>query len=715
MPPTIFTPPPAPPQDLATALQQATTALQKVLETKPDTDRLMAEMVRICGQALQAGAAGVWVTENPDKPELILEHNLPALMLLVEGVPARGAVAGVRRCARESKPLIVPPFFTEHEGGGGMGGVDVPANPSPFELLFVPMKLHGKVGLVLLMAVPPPPQTAGTPGGAPAGHDSLHRTYLNFLTRQVASVEQSLTERHLTLMEKDRGRSSKLVQFAQQVHKHLFLGPVAADLSNLARDVLEADRVTVELYPRLKKKIIAVSNVDEPNRRGAMMQVQRLIFDYVRDRQVPVVIDRDAAKQLVSDPTLQDATAAYFAAGGGGGGGGAGQGAGGTTYGAGSGFDAFVATPIKSDDPAAPVLGVMLAEYATSAKAQANSALAAEVARLSAGSVANAMDVESVPLIKSFYALRQLWRKPTAGKRQLALTVAGILLVAIAIIGVIPFDFSIKADCQIRPSAQLSIVAPLEERIVNIPVRAGEHVYPQDKKATLGDAVKPLAVFDSTELVAQRAEAMGKLGELEVQRKDMAAKADLIKIGGLEKQIEQVQTQIGLLDHQIEQCTVWSPIEGTVLTENIEQRRWSTPKKSEPLMEVASFTDWELVVDVPESEVAAVRAALDRETRRSSIDGRADAGIEVEYILYPWPDMRYSIHAKGSATLLPASQQSKNANVFRLQVKLDPASLPPGIAMSGVTGRAKVHVGKKPLMTQWLRGVSRLLKMTMFF
>ena len=103
----------------------------------------------------------MWVTENPDRPELILEHNLPALQLLAEGVPARGAVAGVRRCARESKPLIVPPFFTEQETGGVVpgigGGVDVPANPSPFELLFVPMKLHGKVGLVLLMAVPPPP------------------------------------------------------------------------------------------------------------------------------------------------------------------------------------------------------------------------------------------------------------------------------------------------------------------------------------------------------------------------------------------------------------------------------------------------------------------------------------------------------------------------------------------------------------------------------
>ena len=66
-------------------------------------------------------------------------------------------------------------------------------------------------------------------------------------------------------------------------------------------------------------------------------------------------------------------------------------------------------------------------------------------------------------------------------------------------------------------------------------------------------------------------------------------------------------------------------------------------------------------------------------------------------------------------TLLPASQQSKNANVFRLQVKLDPTSLPPGIAMSGFTGRAKIHVGRKPLATQWTRGAMRLLKMTLMF
>ncbi len=160
---------------------------------------------------------------------------------------------------------------------------------------------------------------------------------------------------------------------------------------------------------------------------------------------------------------------------------------------------------------------------------------------------------------------------------------------------------------------------------------------------------------------------------------------------------------------------MYSPIEGTVLTENVEQKRWSTPKKSEPLMDVASFSDWELVVDVPESEVATVRRALERSTRAAAADGHADQGIPVDYILTPWPDQRYEVHAKGVATLLPASQQSKNANVFRLQVKLDPASLPAGLSMSGFTGRAKIHVGHKPLATQWTRGAMRLLRMTLFF
>jgi hypothetical protein len=671
--------------DLATVLQQAVAALQQQIDTKPDTDRLVAEMVRIGGQALHAGGAGVWVTETPDKPELILEHNLPALQLLAEGVPHKGVTAGVRRCAREAKPLIVPPFFSEQDAGAAGPAVDVPVNPTPFELLYVPMRLHGKVGLVLVMAGPPPP----------AQDTAFHRTVLNFLTRLVGMVEQSLTERHLSLIEHDRGISNKMVRFADQVHKHLFLGQVAADISNLARDILESDRVTVELYPKLKKKVIAVSNVDEPNKRATVMQIQRLLFDYVRDRHVPVVLDRAAAKQLVSDPMLQDAAGAYFAA---------------------CDFDAFLLAPIKADDPTAPVLGVILAEYKTSDKAQAHSMLLAEVARLSTGSVSNAIDVESLPLIKSFYAIRDLWRKPTSTKRTTALTVTGLVIVAIAIIGVIPFDFSIKADCQIRPSAQLTMVAPVEERISEVPVRAGQHVYTKEQLAKYGpDVVLPMAKFDTMKLELELKKVLEHRAGLELQKNEAQTKGD-------QKTVAQKQVEIGAdvalieqLDHQIDQCTVYSPIEGTVLTENVEQKRYSTLKKGEPLMEVASFEDWELVVDVPENEVASVRSALDRSTRKAKVDGRDDEGIEVEYILYPWPDTRYSIHAKGSATLLPASQQSKNANVFRLQVKLDPASLPPNIAMSGVTGRAKVHIGRKPLATQWLRGAIRLLKMTLFF
>jgi hypothetical protein len=670
--------PAAQPVDLATALQQAINALAKVIEGKPTSDRLLAEMVRLSGQALNAGGAGVWVTEIPEKPELILEHQLAPLGLMAEGEVIPGVISGVRRCAREGKPLIVPAFFMETDGA------DAPVNPSAMELMFVPMKLHGKVAMVLVMAVPPPGVTDG----------SVHRTYLNFLARMVGSIEQTLTERHLNLMEKDRGTSNKLVRFTDEIHKHLFLSQVTIDIANLARDVLSADRVTVEAYPRVRKRVTAVSNVDEPNKRANLFQVQRLIFDYVRDRHVPVALDRDAVKQLVSDPDLQDAASAYFAA---------------------SNFDAFLAAPIKGDAPTDPVLGVVLAEYATSEAAQEQQTLLADVARLSVSSVANAIEVESVPLMKAFHALRDLWKKPASPRRAVGLIITGVILIAIAIIGVIPMDFSIKADCQIRPSAQLSIVAPMEERIIDVYVRAGEHVYPASRVNDLGDVAKPLMAFDDTELVAQRAKVAAQYNELQQQLNDAKSRGEMTKIGAMTEQAKQLWSDVGLLDRRITQCTVWSPIEGTVLTENIERKQYSTPKAGEKLLEVASFSDWELVVDVPESEAATVRGALEKSARLAAAANKPDEGIEVEYILYPWPDERYAIHAKGVASLLPASTQDKNSNVFPLQVKLDPASLPRGIAMSGVTGRAKIHVGRKPLATQWTRGAMRLLKMTLFF
>jgi hypothetical protein len=678
---TVNPPPPTPPNpDLATVLQQAINSLASVIESKPDSDRILAEMVRLSGQAMQAGGAGVWATETPDKPDLILEHNLPSLQLMVNGVVIPGMTIAVRRCAREGKPLIVPAFFVDHDSA------DAPVNPSPFELLFVPMKMHGKVALVLVMAVPPPPM-----------HDTtIHRTYLNFLAKMVGSVEQTLTERHLSLMEKDRGTSNKLVRFADQVHKHLFLGQVAVDISNLVRDVMEAERVTVELYPRLRKKVMAVSNVDEPNKRAKVFQVQRLIFDYVRDRHVPVILDREAVKQLVSDPVLQDAATAYFAA---------------------TDFNAFLATPIKTDDPTSPVLGVLLVEYSDTAKAQSQVALMPDVARLCTGSVQNSIDFESVPFIRTFHAMKELWKKPTSSKRAIAMTAIGVVLIAIAIIGVIPFDFNVKADCLVRPSAQLSIVAPIEERIIKINARAGQHVYPKGATPLEGEKVEPLAVFDSSKLRVEQANAGNELAELKINLDQAQNKAapDMAKIGSLKEQIKQAENKIEYLAKQIEECEVYSPIEGTVLTENVEQKLYSTPKKSEPLLEVASFSDWELVVDVPESEVATVRGALEKASRLAFIDGKPDPGIEVEYILYPWPDRRYSVQAVGVATILPASMQSKSANVFRLEVKLKRQDIPPGIALTGVTGRAKMHVGRKPLATQWTRGANRLLKMTILF
>src|ERR1035437_577837 len=94
--------PPGP--DLASVLQNAVSELAKVIESKPDSDKLLAEMVRLCGQSLKAGGAAGWVTESPDKPDLILEHTLANLQLIIKGVPIPGVTVAVRRCAREAKP-----------------------------------------------------------------------------------------------------------------------------------------------------------------------------------------------------------------------------------------------------------------------------------------------------------------------------------------------------------------------------------------------------------------------------------------------------------------------------------------------------------------------------------------------------------------------------------------------------------------------------------
>jgi len=640
-------------------------ALEGFLAGSPPVDKMLGETMRLCGMTLRAAGAGLFMTPRPDQPEMAIEHHFTELHMVEAGRPLAGLLVAVRRCAREIKPLIVPPFFIDNEAG------DLPVNPSACELLFVPMKLHGKAQMVLVTAV------------APTGDAQTHRIAINFLQRMLGLLEAALTARQLSLMERDRGANTKLTKFAEAVHKHLLLTEVAADIANLSRDSLGAARVTVELYPPRGKKVLAVSNVDEANKRAALFAAQKLILEYVRDRNVAVALDRAAAKQLVSDAMLQDAATAYFLV---------------------TEFAAFAAAPIAAEANA-EAMGVVLAEYDVADSRQdagvtCGGVALGDLARISAGSVGNAMKYEAIPLRRTLGACADLLRKPFTTRRACWAGMAAAALIVVALLALVPVDFAIKADCNMQPVSQLGIVAPLPGQIIEVPVRAGEHVYPRGAAGA-----RPLMVFDTTDLLAEKSGQQQKEAELNVQLKDLQEKGDISKIGGVQLQLKQVADQLKLLDHRIEQSTVYSPIEGTVLTENIEQKKWSTVSPGEALVDVASFKDWVLVVDVPESEVATVRTAL----------AQRPGGVEIEYILNPWPDRRFEVHARGVATLLPASAQAKNANVFRLQVSINPADLPEGIAMSGVTGRAKVHVGSQPLLGQWTRGLGRVLRMTALF
>jgi hypothetical protein len=675
--------------DLMTLLTSAQEALKQVIATKPDPERLLAEMVRLCGGALAAGGAGTWVTQTPETAQLILEHNLAGLGLFANNAPIAGLNVAVRRAAREAKPVIVPPFFVEEPGASG-GGVEVPSNPSPLELLFIPMKMHGKVAMVLMMATTP---------GRDAG---MHRTQINFLQKMVGAVEQTLTERHLNLMEKGHGDTSTILKFAEQVHKHLFVREVGIDIANLVRDAVHADRATVELYPKTRKKIVAVSNVDEPSKRSAIFQAQRLILDYVRDRHVTVILDRAAAKQLVSDPALSDAAAAYFAA---------------------SPFDAFLAAPIKEDDK---VLGVVLTEYADSKKGQSHGAMLQDLCRVATSSVTNAIAYENIPLRRSLNAIGKFVKAPMTTKRAAAFTFFGLLFVGLVVICTIPMDFSIKANCQIRPTVHNIVDAPRDGKIVKVNVKAGDLVYadpnprriPYDQldpatKAKV-DAVVPLMELDTSALYIDRGKQSAELESIRSQMARLPSGAPDTpgKRAEMTAQMEAIQKQIAQIDREIADSKIYSPINGKVMTEDLDKKRETQVHFGDPLIEIINFKDWVMTVEIPESEIYTVRNALNKATNLQKEDNlKEDPGIEVEYILKPNPGTILTTRARGVATILPSGAASEGQNIFKMEIPVES----PGLEMSGITGNAKVHLGKKPLGTQWFRGPLRLYRMTIGF
>lgn len=137
-------------------------------------------------------------------------------------------------------------------------------------------------------------------------------------------------------------------------------------------------------------------------------------------------------------------------------------------------------------------------------------------------------------------------------------------------------------------------------------------------------------------------------------------------------QAAKAKAQVDLLNWQISQATITSPLDGVVLTGDLKQKLGARVKYGDPLFEVGQVGQLRAELSVPEDEIAEVRR-----------------GARGELATTSYPDQKIGFTVE---RINPVAAVVNGKNVFKVRVKLD--ELRPWMR-PGMEGVAKVEVNQQ--------------------
>lgn len=509
------------------------------------------------------------------------------------------------------QPQLVSARLDRNMAGGSTGA----GSSVPLALLIAPYRqaANGEQDVLELFV-------AGRMDGA-ASQESLQA--LDEYCREARRLDAASVERTPApgaappaMVEAPPPQSQDLSGFAAlcaAVHAGLDVNVTATAIANQVRAWLACDRVSVLQRRGRRCRLLAVSDVDEPDRRSAAVRsLEELARESLRAGQ-PLWRDRRAAAAGAGELPGPDGGAWFSAA-----------------------IPLFPASAARGR----PV-GVLIVEHFRETDGwthQRRTQLELAAAQ-SALAFDNALRYETVPFSRLGRGLQRLgWR--SAGTRVLKWMTALVLLSAIvAALVLVEGDFDITGRGTLLPSEQRDIFARVDGIVDELLVEHGQSVA----------AGAPLLRLRSPELARTRAELEGERRTTEQQIADLSAlrggresrnearplsQAELAaRQAELTAVLESLNEQLAALARHEAELTVRTPIDGSVLTWDVEQLLAGRPVQAgQRLLTIADVNGpWIVEVRVPDRDIGHVHearqhaaalpvtflAATDLETRRS--------------------------------------------------------------------------------------------------
>jgi RND family efflux transporter MFP subunit len=240
-------------------------------------------------------------------------------------------------------------------------------------------------------------------------------------------------------------------------------------------------------------------------------------------------------------------------------------------------------------------------------------------------------------------------------RRSLMFAVVGAGLAALM---AMPWPYRIECRCQVQPLKRRYVVAPYDGTLDQTLVAPGDVVHEGDV----------LARMDEQEIRWELAGAKADWSRAKKEREAAMATHRTSEAQLARLEMERLQLQMELLENRIQHLAIKSPINGIVVTGDLEKAEGAPLTIGQTLFEVAPLDKMVVEVDVPEDEISHVHP---------------DMPVTVQ--LDAFPDQSYDDSVR---RIHPRAELKDHESVFVTELVVDNAD---GLLRPGMNGQAQIH------------------------
>ncbi len=258
--------------------------------------------------------------------------------------------------------------------------------------------------------------------------------------------------------------------------------------------------------------------------------------------------------------------------------------------------------------------------------------------------------------------------------RRVAIGVAAALILVILFL---PLPYRVSAPARLEGSVQRAIVAAADGFLQQANVRAGDTV----KEGQV------LAELASEDLQLEKRRRESELAQHENAYRAAQARNDRAQMVVSQSKAGEAQAMLSLAESQIARARIQAPFDGVVIKGDLSQTLGAPVQRGEVLLTLAPNNSFRLIVEVDESDIAAVQPGRRGELALAAVPERA---------------LQFTVKR-----IVPVAASAEARNYFEVEAALDDKELTNQTATlrPGLSGVARIDAGTR---TAWWQVTHRV-------